>query len=460
MRMNMIPANDSAYATKDKWDEDDLVQRLCRALDFAERAIRQLGENGYTDKAELQAEVRPEKLIAETAILLLAASKVASYSAIGPRVLRVASLLVPHARSRRMLRGVCLEPAVAFEYATAHICLKRLGFYDGDFDAMLDLSAASQASDGRERAPHRMLEQEWLKQGWLYPEGLPRLRSGSQVTNSVLNRTMDLLHGTREDMYCFTHALMYLRDFNIFTRPLPRMRQALLEEAEGMLARCLDEQDYDLAGEVLLAWPLTGESWSPAAAFAFRVLSRVEKAAGFLPAPSTRIDHMKSLDTETGRQYFLATAYHTVYVMGLLCAAVLSPNRRPPVRIPAVPVRAGAFDAVSSCLEGDDRRAHWQDELEELDLAERESLSEFILSIALHREFGRRNFEAMQNLLSVGNALGLTANPVASQAAEMMTRVSQFVLFEPLTPPARVRSEIGTMNHAEAEANCQAVGLS
>ncbi|NYF77831.1 DUF6895 family protein [Granulicella arctica] len=468
MRTNTIQTTDLANSTKEKWDEDDLVQRLCRTLDFAERAIRQLGENGYADSVEQQATVRPEKLIAETAILLLAASKVSDYAAIGPRILRVASLLVPHARSPRMLRGICLEPAVAFEYATAHICLKRLGFYDPDFDAMLDLSAASQASDGRERAPHRMLEQEWLKQGWLYPEGLPRLRSGSQVTNSVLNRTMDLLHGTREDVYCFTHALMYLRDFNLFTRPLPRMREALLEEAEGMLARCLDEQDYDLAGEVLLAWPLTGESWSSAAAFAFRVLARVESAAGFLPAPTTRVGYMKSLDPETGRQYFLATAYHTVYVMGLLCAAALSSGRRPPVKIPLTPVRAGAFDAVSKCLEGDDRRAHWQDDADELEPAERESLAGFFLSIGLHREFGRRNFAAMERLLSVGTALGLTANPVASQAAEMMTRVSQFALFEPLLPRLQYDSARKAESSADGarasnvwgEASPQAVGLS
>jgi len=416
----------SIHFANDTWDEDDLVQRLCQTLDFAERALRQLADSGYTDEMEQEAAVRPEKLIAETGVLLLAASAVSSYAAIGPRILRVASLLAPHARSQRILRGICLEPAVAFDYATAHICLKRVGFYDSDFDAMLDLSAASNASDGRERAPHRMLEQEWLRQSWLYPEGLVRLRTTPTVTNSALNRTIDLFHGTREDVYCFTHALMYITDFNLYPRSLPRCRQILLAEAEGMLARCLDEQDYDLAAEVLLAWPLTGEDWSPAAAFAFRVIAKVEKAAGFLPAPTTRIARMKSLDKQTGSKYFLATAYHTIYAMGLLCAASLSPDRLPPQRIPKGTVRAGAIDTVLKHVDSETRRAHWQEEFDELEPMERESLADFVLGIGLHRAFGRRDFEAMQQLLAAGAALGITNTPIASQAAEIMSRVAQF----------------------------------
>jgi hypothetical protein len=432
----------SAYSSHARWDEDDLVQRLSQTLDFAEQALRQLPDGEYGNETEQQVLVHPEKLISETAILLLAASNVASYAAIAPRILRVASLLAPHAHSQRILRGICLEPANAFEHATAHICLKRLGFYEADFDAMLDLSIAAQASEGRERAPHRMIEQEWLRQSWLYPEGLPRLRSNAQIASSALTRTIDLLHGSREDIYSFTHALMYLRDFNLFPRTLPRQRECILAEAEGMLARCLDEQDYDLAGEVLLAWPLTGESWSPAATFAFRVLCNVEKETGFLPSSTTRIDRSKRPETESSRRHQLTNGYHTVYVMGLLCAAALEHNRRPPVHLPKVAARAGAFDAVSECLYPDDCKAHWQDELKKLDPTERESLADFLLSIAIHREIGRNNFVAIERLLAVGNALSLTANPVASQAAEMMVRVRHFAEYlesnEALTPDSEV----------------------
>ena len=392
------------------WDEDDLLKRLCQTLDFAEQAIRQLAAGGYTDDDATQnLAARPEKVIAETAMLLLAASNVASYAAVGPRILRVASLLVPHARSRWMLRMICLEPALAFEHATAHICLKRLGFYDADFDAMLDLSVAAQASDGREREPHGVLKHEWLKQGWLYPEGLPRMRVGAALTNSALHRTVDLLHGTREDFACFTKALMYVCDFNLYPHAVPRSREELLAEAEGMLARALDEQDYELVGELLMAWPLTGEKWSPAATFAFRVLCRVHCETGLGALQDAQ-----------------AMPHRMVYVMGLLCAAALAPGRRPPMAIPKVAVRTGAFDAVLECFDPDDRTARWETELGELSHAEGESLAGFLLSIVLHREFGKRDFVAMEQLIRVAKALSLGSCPLVSQAAEMMARVSQF----------------------------------
>jgi hypothetical protein len=407
MRMNTIHSVPPVVCRQEKWDEDDLIARLSRVLDAAERAVRELDcESGLPQDA----------LIAETAVLLLAASNVASYSAIGPRIMRVASLLLPHAHSLRILRAICLEPAAAFEHATAHICLKRLGYYDCDFDSMLDLAAAAQASDGRERTPHRMLEQEWLKQGWLYPEGMRRLRCGAHIANSALNRPIDLLQGSRGDIASLPHALMYMTDFNLFPRTLPRSRETLLAEAEGMLARCLEEQDYALAAEVLLAWPLTGASWSPAAAFAFRVLIRAEDAGDVLQ-PLLHNANEKAQAGEATRP--------SMFGMAMLYIASLNDQRMPPMRIPRSTVRMGTLSSVLDCVDFDETRTLWQDELDELDPDERESLADFLLSMALHREFGRRDFAAMQRLLEVGRSLALAGSPLTTQAAEMMARVAQ-----------------------------------
>jgi hypothetical protein len=83
-------------------------------------------------------------------------------------------------------------------------------------------------------------------------------------------------------------------------------------------------KDYDLGGEVLLAWPLTGKTWSPAATFGLQVLTQVEDKAGFLPSPGTRLDRLNTLQGDERTDYLLATAYHTAYVMGLLSAAALT----------------------------------------------------------------------------------------------------------------------------------------
>jgi hypothetical protein len=237
---------------------------------------------------------------------------------------------------------------------------------------------------------------------------------------------MDLIGGSREDVYAFTHALMYVSDFNVYPRLLPRPRAVILAEAEAALARCLDEQDYDLGGEVLLAWPLTGKSWSAAAAFGFRVLARVEDEAGFLPAPSTRLSRLNKIQGDERANYLLATAYHTAYVMGLLCATALQPRRAPPSKIPRSGAAHGSAKMILQFIDADGRSAHWRDEFSQLTEPNRDAIAGLLLNIALRRKISRREFGAVQELLKLGYSLGLADAPGSSQAAEMLERFAVF----------------------------------
>ncbi|MEO6803741.1 MAG: hypothetical protein ABI197_10930, partial [Granulicella sp.] len=140
---------------------------------------------------------------------------------------------------------------------------------------------------------------------------------------------------------------------------------------------------------------------------------------------TTSIDRFKHPYSDAGQKHLATTTYHSVYIMGMLAAAVLAPGKRPPLKVPESTVRSGAFEAVLDCFYPDDHKAHWQQELETLEPAECESLAGFLLNIALHREVGRSNFAAIERLLAVGSALSLTT-PVVAQATEMMTRVHNF----------------------------------
>jgi len=406
------------------WNTKDLERRLCHALEVARRTVERLAGTGFTDAADPAEHIRPEKIIAETALLLLAASGAGS-GEVQERIRSLTRLLAPYARSERILLGVCLEPAIALDYASAHICLTRLGHPDADFDALLREAVQSQACHGRERVPHRMLEQEWLRSGWA---GVAHSRraSASAARSSVLNRPMDLLSGNRDDVYAFTHALMYVTDFNLRPSRLPRSRSAILSDAEMALARCLDEQDYDLGGEVLLTWPLTGRSWSPAAALGFRVLASVEDVAGFLPSAGTRLERLSELEGDRRTDYLLATAYHTAYVMGLLCAAALQPGRRPPCAIPARTSRSGAATPFLEVLDADGPETHWREEVRRLNARERDALAGFFMNIALRRKVTERDFASVAALLREGDRLGLINTPAASQSAELLQRLTLF----------------------------------
>lgn len=409
------------------WPRADLVRRLCSVLQVAGNAIDVIAANGFSDTEVPANSVRPEKVISETGLLLLAASTANHHREVRERVADVAQKLEPHARSERMLLAICTEPALAWDYAFAHVCLKRLGYADGRFDSVLRLIRRSQAQYGRERSPHRALEQWWTKRGFDSNSRSSRTTTWKVptfVSDSVLCHPMDVLNGRREDIYAFTHSLMYVTDLNITPAPLPRLRAAILADASAVLARCLDEQDYDLAGEVLLAWPLTGRTWEPAAAFGFRVLAHVEDQAGFLPSTSTKLDRLSGLKGEGREQYLLATAYHTIYVMGLLCAAALQTGRLPPASIEGRRANPRFADLVLTELDADTRRPHWRDELARLSERERGSLSAVLLAIGLHRTVAARDFGRTHKLLHIAEAAGLTDTPSASQAAELLQRLA------------------------------------
>ena len=408
-----------------RWDERDLIERLSHALDIAGLAVEHLAASGYRDATDPTKNIRPEKVISETAILLISASSVAHIDIRG-RVKHLAERLIPHARSKRAMLGLCLEPAVALDHALPHMCLTRLGYPDSEFDRLLGQSLEAQAHAGRERVPHRILEQEWVGIAWPEPTFRPRSATPSTARQSILNHPMDLTNGTRDDIYAFTHALIYVSDFRLQPAPLPRPRPVILAEAEAVLARCLDEQDYDLSGEILLSWPLTGKTWSASAAFAFRVLAHVEDRAAFLPTPSTRISELKALDGIQRTQYLLATAYHTAYVMGLVCAASLRTGYAPPATIPSNTVAPGAAKRFIHRLDADGLSPHWRDEFEQLADAEADALAKFLINVALRRRVARRDLGGIREILILAYALNLANIPAASQAAEMLDRFSTF----------------------------------
>jgi hypothetical protein len=438
------------------WDERDLIRRLCHALDIARLVVEHLAAEGYSD-GDATKSVRPEKIVSETAVLLVAASPAMLHDEVDQRVRDLAELLSPYARSERARLGLCLEPALAWDYALPHVCLNRLDCPDYEFDKLLRASLESQARCGRERVPHRMLEQEWAATGWYQPKPGRKLTSPPTARRSVLAQTMDLLNCTRDDIYAFTHALMYVTDFNLIPALLPRRRALILAEAEALLARCLDEQDYDLAGEVLLSWPLSGKAWSAAAAFGFRVLARVEDKAGFLPTAATSISEIRAREGTARTRYLLATAYHTSYVMGLLCAACLQSGYAPPVAIPTGVAKAGTARQILRLLDVGGESQHWCDEFRQLTDSEADALAGFLLSMALRRRLKKRDFTGLRNVLELADRLDLAESPMASQAAEFLDRLAIYATFcaEREAENAPVVTQLRNSRRASAETSSE-----
>lgn len=203
--------------TGDEWPASDLARRVRRALDLAEAALELVGaESPRVDLYALEAP--PDKVIAETAMFLRAAASVPSAAArdVAARAHQLARALLPHARHPRVAIGIALHPAMARDYGAAHLVLAKVGYPDPEFDRFLTAALAAPTATARERLPHRELEQAWL--AWLAGGTRP---PEELVARTALVRGVDLVTGSRDDIYALTHALLYATDFGNHTLLIP-----------------------------------------------------------------------------------------------------------------------------------------------------------------------------------------------------------------------------------------------
>lgn len=409
-----------AAPTPASWPRQDLLRRVAAALNIGRRTIDTLGLDGYREAVPTEDSFGPDKPLAETAMLLYVVDAI---DAATRKVLRHGELglaLAPLARSPRTALAIALHPTICFQLAMPHILLTRLGLEDPHFDRGLALSAASMASRGREFLPHRTLESCWLRSLW---SGTPPGPTFDRVAaHSVLGHPLDLFWGSRDDAYAYTHTCMYFTDFGRHPRPLPRTRVELVAESTALLLRSLLMEDFDLAAEVLMTWPLLAADWTPAAAFGFRVLAELEDRTGYLPAGNGIPGKFHHLAGAERTRYALAAAYHTAYVMGMLCALVAGPGRSPPPAIAGPPAPASLIETLSNMLPVTD--TPWQITFRNLQPTEQRALAPALLHLALQAKIRRHDLAGTAGLLDIAARYGMADTPVCAQAAELLQRMA------------------------------------
>lgn len=425
------------------WAEADLVRRVCLGLDIAARAITIIGPEGFRDEDEPEGSFGPDKLAAESAMLLHVASSVRRFPEIAAGIDRVVRLLAPGVRSERTRIAIALNPAISLQLGMPHLLLSRLDGGDPQLDRLIELTTGSTAHHGNEVVPHRALERLWLESirtGESDDERFERAAS-----DSVLRHPVDLVWGSREDAYAHTHGLMYYTDFGYVDRQLPRARADVLRESEALLARALLLEDYDLAAEVLMAWPLTSAPWSAAAVFGLKVLAELEDEVGFLPAKNGTPEKFHRLTGHERTRYALAASYHTAYVWAMVCAMALRQDRLPPADIPGASFEADRIDELLGTIPRID--TPWRRTFGRRSAAEQERLASFLLDIALLTNARNHDFAAVAQLLEMAAQHGLADGPLWGQSVELLQRVAESASGHPglatmeahETPPRVVR---------------------
>jgi hypothetical protein len=398
---------------------DDLSRQVVLALGFAWDVLDEVHSASDGTLGRIA-----QKVVAETAMLLYAVAPLrATHASVDSACARLASRLIPLARGTEVRAAVCLDPGKALDHAMAHILLDRLGHADAAFDALLQGAQQTGRQLGPERLPHRLVEQEWLEQIW--PHGAPsRRRRSEALAASALGRPLDALKAARADIYAFTHAVLYATDMG--RRPLasPRRRRDIEADAVVALGFALDEEDCDLIVEVLWSWPMLGLPWHPAALFALKGLIERQDSLGFLPGIGFDAQRVAKMSPEQRERHVRETCYHTVYVMGFLCAAASMrgplPQRASP-RAKRGPSRgAGAF--LLDLLQGDTPRPQWGARLAGQGTGLQDAAAPLLLSVLLRRAAKASDLARLRLVLNAALRYGLSDGPATLQAAALLRR--------------------------------------
>jgi len=405
------------------WSRSDLERRLGNSLAIAKGAIPLLAVAPQSG-SEAPPSFRREKFICETALLVYAASSPAMESRGLQQALReVVDAIVPFARSDELLTMMRLRPGAAIELCVAHVCLARVGNPDPRFQSELESIMDASVARMLERVPWKDIESAWL--GSI---GGPSLDLDVEDTmlRTTVTKGLDALTALREETYAFTHGLIYLTDFGQQPRPLSRSTDELTADADVAMARALDDDDFDLAAEVLLTWPDLRAPRTPTAVFGLSVLARLEDELGFLPSLTLRQEQYAGLTEPDRRRYVVSEGYHTAYVMGLLSAALLLPDCSPTTIQPdgeAGRVYVGAARALRDLLPARDPIPRWEADFGRLSSREQDAVAPFLATVALRRSVLGSDFRRLRSILSACLAYNLPISPAIYQASEMLGRL-------------------------------------
>lgn len=369
-------------------------------------------------------------------MLTYAAAGASDSAEVGSRVASLGAQLLPYAHSRRALADLAMQPARAFKYAVPHVLLTSLGHTEPALDRFFRSRCRRAVALGSDLPPSAHLERTWITRLW-----------GADWTAAAPQRTLadqaaDVLSDSREDAYALTHQLFYLTDFGRSPPQLPPATASrLLGEVEALLLRYLDAEDYDAAGELLMTWPELRVPWSPAAAFAFRVLARAEDEAGVLPCGNVDLARLSRLDPDGRRRYARATGYHTAFVMGLLCAASLRDDSLPPLEIEGEQYPDRVWERAWQHI--DPAQGHWLDDFTRASAAEKRVLTPTLCNLAVAQQLRRHDYAGLARTLTLATEAGLPDHPLRSAAVDRLQALDEAVTLADAATPADVTAEAG-----------------
>lgn len=309
----------------------ELRSRMTKVLQFAATNLDGLDVYAGFWQEEQQAAPKKDepaslvnqsdKVIVEAALLAYVASTVLTkddpdYDVLNSLIEKVKLCT----RSERVQVLFLRFPHTAASLGIAHVLLSRLGHGDEKFDALVRAALESGHAEAVERLPYRDMDLRWLL-GILNPSTAPQF--DDLLPHSILTSCVHPIYASDLDVYAITHGVMYLTDFGRYELPYSLDPQRLGQMIDSCLAWHILSNNFDLLGELLLSAACIPNAWSPYTSVGWQLLASMWDELGFLPSCTFESSRYAQLSGERANAYAFIHIYHTTFVAGLLCAALL-----------------------------------------------------------------------------------------------------------------------------------------
>jgi hypothetical protein len=314
---------------RSKLDQSRLRDRLIAVLQFAVEHLPRIKTYApHWSDNEGEDVVRVEdKIVAETAILLLVAARAIPRATSGHElILRLTELLESAAADRRALEILLRSPHNAPALGLPQVVLASFRRGDEQIQEVIRRIFSARLADALERIPYRAMEVRWVE-SIAAPNG--RVDMSDLLAMNVLVKRIHPISMSRTTGYALTHGIMYATNFG--AEPLTGSLDVdfACARIDAALAWVLVNEDLDLLIEFIIAATLLRQPWSPYVWLAFHLCNNVWDELGFLPCPSFKPSEYVQLQGDAASAYVYRHVYHTMYVAGLLCAILLTSDCDP-----------------------------------------------------------------------------------------------------------------------------------
>jgi len=300
--------------------------RFASVLRFATEHVSRLDSYAahWTDKTEDIVRLE-DKVLAETAILCLLASRVAAPGSAEHRLVGELTKLLDAAIDTDRLTAVLLRcPHAAPALGLPHIVLHSLGRGDEGIQEILTRIFAADLACTMERLPYRAMEVRWVESLLASTPRTPAVDVADLVPLNVLSKPVHPISMTRATGYALTHGIMYATDFGAVPLDGALDVDLLRARLDAALAWVLVNEDLDLLVEFIIAATLLRRPWSPYVWSAWDLCNAVWDSLGLLPSPSFDAKQFATLEGAAASAYAFRHVYHTTYVVGVLGSVLLA----------------------------------------------------------------------------------------------------------------------------------------